>query len=202
MIKFYFEDEAEITDIYAMNYCEFLQHEMVLYIDTGQSKKQLSHFKKKIEQKSFYPIHIIRINSYDTDKSRQNKLKQSQQKNEDKFKERYRQVAKKQFDTESLFEIRDKIKKCPFCHKSKLKIIHDYSIDNSSNCSLFLKCNSCSQILDSQSIICIMDAYYMYNATVEIYMDEYCQNFDDKSLQKKIYNELENTEIIGLMPCQ
>ena len=58
---------------------------------------------------------MIFVTSNDTKESKQSKLKQSQKKNEDKFKVRYRQIVKKQFGIAALFAIRDRIKKCPFC---------------------------------------------------------------------------------------
>lgn len=198
MLKFYFEDEEmETIDINTMCYHDFLQHEIVLYIDTVQSTKQLRNFRKKVEAKSFYPIHIIFISINDTKESKENKLKQSQKKNEDKFKMRYCQVAKKQFGVESLFLIRDQIKKYPFCHKNMFSIVHDYSLDNTSNCFLSFQCNSCNQVLDRESSICVMDAYYDYNPVVHRYMDEYCQHYGDKILLQKLYDELDNTEMTG-----
>ena len=199
MLKFYFEDEeVDIVDIDSMNYYEFLQHEMVLYIQRDQSKKQQNHLRKKIEQKSFYPLHMIFVTSNDTKESKQSKLKQSQKGNVDKFKMRYRQIAKKQFGAASLFAIRDKIKKCPLCKKGKFSIVHDYTVENTTHCSLFLKCDACDQVLDTERIISIMDAYYVYNEKVHKYIDEYCQHYGDKILLKKIYDELEATETIGL----
>ena len=198
-MKFYFEDEeVNIVDINSMNYYEFLKHEIVLYIQRDQCKREQSYFKKKIEQKSFYPLHIIFVTSNDTKESKQIKLKQSQKKNEEKFKMRYCQIAKKQFGVASLFAIRNKIKKCPFCYKQKFSIAHDYSIDNASNCFLFLKCDACNQVLDTEKIIMLFDAIYVYNEKVHRYIDEYCQHYGDKNLKNKIDDELENTEMIGL----
>ena len=199
MLKFYFEDEVEFKDINTMTYHKFIQHEMVLYADAGYSKKQLNNFRKKIEKRSFYPIHIIRKYSNDTEELMQNKLKQSQKKNEDKFKMRYRQVAKKQFGVESLLEIRDKIAKCPFCHKKLFTILHDYTVDNTTDCSLSLICDFCNQILDRKVIFGMIDSHYIYNAKIQKYMDAYCYNYCDKTLKSKILHELKNTEIISIL---
>ena len=44
-------------------------------------------------------------------------------------------------------------------------------------------------------------AIYVYNEKVHRYIDEYCQYYGDKNLKNKIYDELENTETIGLLGC-
>lgn len=56
---------------------------MVLYVDTDLSKKQFNAFKKKMEERSFYPIHLIRTTPSDTEESKQHKLKQLQKRNEE-----------------------------------------------------------------------------------------------------------------------
>ena len=57
MLKFYLEDEdVDIVDIDSMSYHEFLQHEVVLYIERDQLKKQQNHLKKKIKNHSILYI--------------------------------------------------------------------------------------------------------------------------------------------------
>ena len=143
---------------------------------------------------------MIFVTSNDTKESKQSKLRLSQKRNAEKFKMRYRQIAKKQFKVSSLFAIQDKIKKCPLCKKGKFSIVHDYSVENTTHCSLYLKCDTCNHVLDTEYIIyvSIMDACYAYNEKVHKYIDEYCQHYGDETLLKKIYAELENTELIGL----
>jgi len=199
--KFYFMEEILIDDINKMFYDDFLAHETIVYVKTNLSKKQLHHFRKKITEKSFYPIHIIKEDEHDTQTNIKGKLKESKKRNKELFLTRYSQVANKQFGTNSLFEIKDDIKQCPFCKEDKLTISHDYSRENT-NGSLFLKCLACNQCLASKQIVRVFDGYYEYSEEIEKYFNCYCSNYKDKNLENKIHNELRKVKVVGYLTCQ
>ena len=131
-------------------------------------------YRRKMKDKSFYPIHIIRQSDNDTEQIQQHKLEYIQQENEKLFIKRYRQVVKQQFNINSLFDNSDKIKKCPFCNKNKLIIFHNYTANNT-DCTLLFKCDSCNQILDTKPFIRVFDASYIYSETINDYFNLYCK---------------------------
>lgn len=192
---FYFQDEIEIDDINKMNYDDFIKHETILYVKTNLSKKQLQSFRRKIKDNSFYPVHIIRDNLNDTEQMKQYKLQHLQKENEELFKKRYLQIAKDQFGVKSLFEIKDKIEKCPFCNHEKVGISHNYSQEYT-NCTLLVKCDSCNQVLDMEQFITTLDSDYAYSKNIHNRLDLYCKNYGNKFIKQKIFDELKNTEII------
>lgn len=199
--KFYFMEEILVDDINKMFYDDFLSHETIVYAKTNLSKKQLHHFRKKITEKSFYPIHIIKEDEYDTQTNIKGKLKKSQKRNKELFLNRYSQVANRQFGTNSLFEIKDDIKQCPFCKEDKIIISHDYSRENTDG-SLFLKCSACNQCLTSKQIVGVFDGYYEYSEEIEKYFNYYCSNYKDKNIENKIHSELRKIELVGFQYCQ
>jgi hypothetical protein len=186
-----------------MFYDDFLSHETIVYVKTNLSKKQLHHFRKKITEKSFYPIHIIKEDENDTQTNKKGNLRESQKRNKELFLTRYSQVANKQFGTNSLFEIKDYIKQCPFCKEDKLIISHDYSRENTDG-SLFLKCLACNQCLDSKQIIrCrALGGDYEYSEEIEKYFNYYCSNYKDKNIENKIHSKLRKVELVGFQYCQ
>ena len=111
---FYCHEEVSIDDFNTFTFKSFLNYEVVFYVESNLSKRELRHFRISLQQKSFYPIHIIRINDSDDPSTKNYKLIQSQQNNEKLFLKRYNQIAQKQFNGKSLFEIIDKITQCPF----------------------------------------------------------------------------------------
>lgn len=193
---FYFQDEVQIDDINKMFFDDYLKRQIILYVNTNLGKKPLRKFRLKIKDNSFYPIHIIRENRNDTDKIKQNKLQSLEKENEKLFKKRYRQVAYKKFGVNSLLDIEDKIKVCPFCKHEKVGITHNYSKGHT-DCALLFKCDSCNQILDIKSFFRIIDAQYAYSKTINNYLNLYCKNYDKEFIEKKIFDELKNTEIIN-----
>ena len=154
-----------------------------------------------MKDKSFYPIHIIRQSDNDTEQIQQHKIEYIQHENEKLFKKRYRQVIKQQFNINSLFDNSDKIKKCPFCHKNKLIISHNYKANNT-DCTLLFKCDSCNQILDTKQLFRVIDASYIYSNTINNYLNLYCKNYGNALIEKKIFDELKSTEAIGFLGCQ
>ncbi|MEA2020045.1 MAG: hypothetical protein U9N59_16575 [Campylobacterota bacterium] len=197
---FYFQNEVEIDDINKMYYDNFIKHETILYATTNLSKKQLLAFRKKMKDKSFYPIHIIRENKNDTEQMKLQKLQHVQARNEELFKKRYRQVVYEKFGVSSLFDIKHKVNRCPFCKQETMCIDHNYSKEHT-DCTLLLKCTSCNHILDTESFFKVIDASYVYSETIHNRLNLYCKNYGNEFIEKKILNELKNTETIGLMTC-
>lgn len=194
---FYFKEEIEINDINKLSYSDFLKHEIVLYVSTTISKKQLQRFRSKIKDKSFYPVHIIRENQNDSKENKEQKLKLLEIENEELFKLRYLEIAKKQFGINSLFEIKDEIKKCPFCNNKKVVITHDYSKEHT-NCNLFLKCDFCTQILDRECFFLLIDASYVYDKNIEKLIDLYCKSYNEM-IKIKIFDKLKTIDKVGFL---
>ena len=196
----YLIDEVEISNINQISYNDFLKHEVVLYVKSNLSKKQLRNFRNKMNLNSFYPFQIIRDCENDTQEVKYQKLKNVQKFNEKLFLKRYCDIAKKQFNKSSLFDIKDYIEKCPFCREKSIEISHNYSEDNTQGSSLFLKCSHCSKCLEEEPIINICDAYYEYSNKIKEYFDEYTTNYNSEEvIRSKIYKKLENVNCIGFL---
>lgn len=198
---FCFKEEVKIDDINKMFCDDFLKHQIILYVKANLTKKQLHNFRRKIKDKSFYPVYIIRENQNDTEQIKQNKLQSIAKENKKLFKQRYRQVAYTTFGVSSLFDAKEKIKKCPFCKCEKLHITHNYTKEHT-DCTLLFTCNYCNQILDHKIFFSVIDAAYVYNKTIENYLNLYCKDYGNKLIEKNIFDALENTEIVTFLACQ
>ena len=145
---FFYNEEIIFEDFNHLFYDEFLKNTTVVFLETNLSKNQFKRFKKKIESKSFYPIHLIKIGKNDTEKTKQIKLKTLQKYDKRKFLNAYIKIVEKQFEVNNVYEIfevlKSNIKNCPFCRSSDITTINDieeYIKSNNEEPQMGIFCN-------------------------------------------------------------
>lgn len=195
--------EIKIKDFNSFKYDNYVKKSIDVFISSNLSKKGHIELKHLIKNNSFYPVHIIKLNENDLEKTEIRKLEQLKKTDKELFFQRYYGLILKQYSLENekdLFNIVIKnINSCPFCKCNSFSKSHNYSKENTSHIYIYLICNNCKEILIKDYIdgSIIFDPVYIYNEKIKECLDNVDRYSSYSEFKLKINDELRKTETIN-----